>query len=120
MNYKQQKKKKAPLLLGLAASATQAIAHTNKAIIYRQRADSMYARVWTLYKTAAYPHLFSENYPSSKTDSLTYMQGDKVKEKEVSFLWPYSGIFSATNAMMRIPGEQKKYQPYLDSVAVGM
>ena len=120
MNFYQHKIKIALVLLGLAASATQAIAQTNKAIIYRQRADSMYARVWMLYKVAAYPHLFSENYPSSKTDSLTYMQGDKVKEKEVSFLWPYSGIFSATNALLRIPGERGKYLPYLDSVAVGM
>ena len=71
MNFNQHKIKIAMVLLGLAASITPAIAQTSKALIYRQRADSMYVRVWTLYKTAAYPHLFSENYPSSKTDSLS-------------------------------------------------
>lgn len=108
------------LFAAMLLSVTGAFAQNKKSIIYRQRADSMYLRIWKLYRVPAYPHLFAENYPSSKNDSLTYMQGDKVKEKEVSFLWPYSGLFSATNALLHIPAERAKYLPYLDSMAMGM
>ncbi len=108
------------VLFGLAASAAQVIAQENKASIYRERADSMYTRIWKYYRVPAHKYLFSENYPSSAHDSLTYLQGDKAKAKEVSFLWPYSGMFSATNAMLHIPAERKKYLPLLDSMAMGM
>jgi len=87
---------------------------------YLHRAKKMYTDIWQYYRVPAYTALFSENFPSNKKDSLNYFQGNKIKEKEVSFLWPFSGVFSATNVLFKIPGERRKYMPYLDSLAIGM
>lgn len=88
--------------------------------LYLQRAQTMYANIWKHYRVPAHTGLFSENFPSSKNDTLTYFQGDAVKEKEVSFLWPFSAVASATNALLKIPALKSKYLPYLDSCVVGM
>ena len=80
----------------------------------------MYATVWNHYRVPAHHGLFTENFPSRGSDTLTYMQGGGVKEKAVSFLWPFSGIFSATNVLLQIPALAKKYRPYLDTCVLGM
>ncbi|RYY32325.1 MAG: hydrolase, partial [Sphingobacteriaceae bacterium] len=69
---------------------------------YQKRADEFYTKVWQHYRVPAYG-LFTENYGAGQADTLTYFQGAGVKEKEVSFLWPFSGVFSATNVMLKIP-----------------
>jgi len=90
------------------------------AAIYLKRAETMYADVWQRFRVKAYTGLFSEHFPSNGNDSLNYFQGSAVKEKAVSFLWPFSGIFSATNALLNIPSERKKYMLYLDSCVMGV
>ena len=80
----------------------------------------MYATVWKQYHVPGYPGLFTENFPSKKTDTLTYMEGGGVKEKKVSFLWPFSGMYSATNVLVKIASVKNKYLPYLDTCATGM
>jgi hypothetical protein len=87
---------------------------------YLERAESMYANVWKNYRVPAYPGLFSENFPSKGTDTLTYMEGGSVREKKVSFLWPFSGMFSATNVLLQFPSLNAKYLPYLDTCVKGM
>lgn len=87
---------------------------------YLQRAKKIYATIWKDYRVPAYKGLFSENFPSNKKSTLDYFQGDKVKSKAVSFLWPFSGVVSATNVLLKIPGEKQNYLPYLDSLAIGM
>jgi uncharacterized protein YyaL (SSP411 family) len=64
--------------------------------------------------------LFLENYPSTKNDTITYVEGGSVKEKAVSFLWPFSGVFSATNVLLKIPGQRNKYRPFLDTLVTGV
>lgn len=86
---------------------------------YTVRAKYMFDKVWSLYRVNEY-NLFSEYFPQQHSDTLTYMQESQVSSKKVSFLWPFSGIFSATNAMMRLPGERQHYQVFLDSVVNGM
>jgi uncharacterized protein YyaL (SSP411 family) len=109
------------LVFGLFITCHSGFAQgTKKSALYLQRAETMYSRTWKDYHVSGYPHLFAENYPSSNHDSLDYFQGSKVKEKPVSFLWPYSGVYSATNALMHISSAQKKYLPYLDSMAAGI
>ncbi|RFZ89934.1 hydrolase [Mucilaginibacter conchicola] len=88
--------------------------------VYKQRAENMYQLVWKRYRVSKYTGLFSENYPTGKSDSLNYFQGEAVKEKEVSFLWPFSGIFTATNILMRGPRLKAKYRPYQDSLILGI
>lgn len=87
---------------------------------YLERAELMYEKVWKHYRAPANPGLFTENFPSKGADTLTYMEGGGVKEKEVSFLWPFSGMFSATNVLLKIPSLEKKYMPYLDTCVLGM
>lgn len=88
--------------------------------IYLTRAESMYENVWNRFRITKYAGLFSEHFPAAGTDSLTYFQGDAVKEKEVSFLWPFSGVFSATNVLLKFPSIKNKYLPYLDSCVAGV
>lgn len=95
-------------------------AQENKSMLYLQRAESMYARIWKHYRVPAYPGLFLENFPSNKKDSLTYMQGGGVTEKPVSFLWPFSGVFSATNVLMKNPAIKSKYKTYQDTLVMGI
>jgi rhamnogalacturonyl hydrolase YesR len=95
-------------------------AQNNKAVEYQKRAEAVYINVWTHYRVPSQKSLFSENYPSNKKDTLNYFQGDAVKEKEVSFLWPFSGVFSATNVLMKVPALAAKYKPYQDSLVTGI
>lgn len=105
----------------LAGCFQSAIAQQeNVAAVYQQRAESMYANIWKRYRVPSQKGLFSENYPSNKKDTLSYFQGSGVKEKEVSFLWPFSGVFSATNVLLKIPAVKTKYKSYQDSLVMGV
>jgi rhamnogalacturonyl hydrolase YesR len=83
------------------------------------RAQEMYNNICKLYRVPAYC-LFTENYPNDDKAKVDYFQGDKVQAKSVSFLWPYSGMLSAANALLRVPTVHKKYLQSLDSLCTGM
>ena len=87
---------------------------------YLQRAETMYAAVWQHYQVPGQPGLLAENYPANRADSLTYMQGGGVPEKAVSFLWPYSGMLSATNVLLKIPAARPRYLPHLRRLMTGL
>jgi uncharacterized protein YyaL (SSP411 family) len=110
----------AVLFAGLAINAAAVQAQESKSALYLQRAETMYAKIWNNYREPAYAGLFLENYPSNKQDSLSYMQGGNVGEKPVSFLWPFSGVFSATNVLMKIPAIKSKYKIYQDTLVMGI
>ena len=97
-----------------------ASAQQNMGKEYQKRAEKMYGNIWKYYRVPSQKGLFSENYPSNKKDTLNYFQGNGVKEKEVSFLWPFSGMFSATNVLLKIPSVKAKFKPYLDSLVIGV
>src|ERR1700761_7585023 len=67
-----------------------------------KRAREIYADIWKHYRVNKYKGLFLENYPID-TAKLNYFQGNAVKPKEVSFLWPFSSMYSATNALLHVP-----------------
>lgn len=88
-------------------------------VSYLEKAEFMYQKVWNLYRVPKYG-LFSEYYPSSFKPNLTYFQDNSGKKaQEVSYLWPMSGVFSATNVLMEF--NARKYKPFQDSMitAVG-
>jgi hypothetical protein len=87
---------------------------------YLQRAETMYAAVWKQYQVVGQPGLLAENYPANRADSLTYMQGGGVSEKAVSFLWPFSGMLSATNVLLKIPAARPQYLPHLRTLMAGL
>lgn len=109
-----QVKRKMLLLLILAVPGLQSFSQ-NADNSYLRKAEAMYAHVWTHFRVTKYHSMFSENFPSSGKDSLNYFQGNAVVEKEVSFLWPFSGVFSATNSLLAIDSLKAKYLPYLDT-----
>ncbi|MBK5720807.1 glycoside hydrolase family 88 protein [Dysgonomonas sp. Marseille-P4677] len=80
---------------------------------YLDRAEEVYHLVWEKYRVNEYG-LFSEFYPNSYKPDLTYMQGDPSQAKEVSYLWPMSGVFSATTVLMEL--DKEKYSTFLDSM----
>ncbi|MFA6084042.1 glycoside hydrolase family 76 protein [Mucilaginibacter sp.] len=104
----------------IAGSFNTSSAQQNLAAEYQKRAENIYMNVWKRYRVPAQVGLFSENYPSGKKDTLNYFQGSGVKEKEVSFLWPFSGMFSATNVLLKVPALKTKYKPYQDSLVMGI
>ncbi len=89
-------------------------------VVYEKRAEEMYNRIWKYYRVPKFTGLFSEYYPSANGQQLTYFQGNDVQEKKVSFLWPFSGMFSATNVLLRSPKLHGKYLLYLDSLGTGI
>ncbi|WP_039865932.1 glycoside hydrolase family 76 protein [Pedobacter sp. BAL39] len=95
-------------------------AQENRAEEYQQRAETMFHKVWTLYRVQAHAGLFLENYPSNKKDTLDYFQGAGQTEKEVSFLWPFSGMCSATNVLMKSASLSNKYRRFQDTLVTGM
>ena len=88
--------------------------------LYKDRAGAMFQKIWLHYQVQKYPGLFSENYPSGYKVSLDYFQGVNVDAKAVSFLWPFSGMFSAANVLARFPDLKAKYNQYLDTLTTGV
>ncbi len=88
--------------------------------VQKERADAMFRKVWQYYRVPTYPALFTENFPSGKSASLDYFQGAQVNEKAVSFLWPFSGMFSAANVLIRFPDLKQQYAGYLDTLTTGV
>ncbi|MFI5160095.1 MAG: glycoside hydrolase family 76 protein [Sphingobacteriales bacterium] len=84
------------------------------------RAQKMYKQIWDHYRVKKYPGLFLEYFPRDTAGKVDYVEGSAVQVKEVSFLWPFSGMMSATNAMLHNPSVRREYVPYLDSLVVGM
>lgn len=85
---------------------------------YLDKAEFMFKKVWSLYRVPQHG-LFSEYYPSSHKPDLTYFQDNTGKTaKEVSYLWPMSGVFSSTNVLMEI--NKNKYKPFLDSMVTAV
>lgn len=63
-----------------------------------------------LYKYYAAPNtcLLRENYPSDQNNKATYLASEEQAKRhnEYSYLWPYSGTFSAVNALLESTGNK--------------
>ena len=70
-----------------------------------------------LYQNYATPNtcLLRENYPFDQNNEATYLasQEQAKRRNEYSYLWPYSGTFSAVNALLETT-ENKKYKKLLE------
>jgi len=88
--------------------------------IYGQRADSVFQKIWKLYALPINKGLFTENFPSGGDVKLNYFQGAAVGEKPVSFLWPFSGMFSAANVLIKVDGLENRYGKFLDTLSKGV
>jgi len=80
---------------------------------YLEKAEYMYHKVWNMYRVSKHG-LFSEYYPNTYKPNLTYFQDSLKTTQEVSYLWPMSGVFSATNTLMEF--DKAQFKPYQDSM----
>ena len=82
-----------------------AIANTNP------NAERAQQSLDALYKNYAAPNtcLLRENYPSDQNNKATYLASEEQAKRhnEYSYLWPYSGTFSAVNALLESTGNKK-------------
>ena len=71
-----------------------------------------------LYQNYAAPNtcLLRENYPFNQDNKTTYLASEEQAKRrnEYSYLWPYSGTFSAVNALLESTGN-KKYKKLLEN-----
>jgi len=81
--------------------------------MYKNRAESFYDLVYGLYYLPKY-NLFSEYYPNTNQPNLNYFNDGEKSAKEVSFLWPFSGMTSAINVLYKI--DKKKYSTSLKNL----
>lgn len=72
-----------------------------------EKAEHLFKRIQDLYGIKE-NNLYKENYPSLPEDN------------PVSFLWPYSGLFSAVNALIRLPGGKDRYLEDLTEIIGGL
>lgn len=93
---------------------------TDTASLYLDRATTMYSNVWTKYRAPGYKGLFLENYPSKQAEGISYLENEGTPEKEVSYLWPFSGIFSATNVLLKVASQREEHLRYLDTLVLGI
>lgn len=106
------------LILFISISLAFALQAQSGKTSYSEKAEFMFQKVWNLYRVPQHG-LFSEYYPNTHKPNLTYFQDNTDKNaKEVSYLWPMSGVFSAVNVLMEI--DKKKYKPYLDSMVTAV
>lgn len=83
----------------------------------QQTLDSLYQNY-----SVANTCLLRENYPFKKNQKVTYLASEEQASipNQYSYLWPYSGTFSAVNALLEATHDEK-YQKLLDSrVLVGL
>ena len=71
-------------------------------------ADSMLQNILDKYNVEKYG-LLSETYPVNPENKVTYLaEGtEQLRNQEVSFLWPYSGILSGCISLYRTTGDKK-------------
>ncbi|MFT4072154.1 MAG: glycoside hydrolase family 76 protein [Dysgonamonadaceae bacterium] len=68
----------------------------------RQTLNSLYK-----YYSNTNPNLLRENYPPAADSKVTYLASEQPDiPNEYSYLWPYSGVFSAVTALYITSGEQ--------------
>ena len=106
------------LIVTVSASAKAQSMSDQKTCL--SRATEIYGQIWKDYRVHQYPGLFLEYFPKDTAGKVDYVEGSAVEVKAVSFLWPFSGMMSATNALLHNPLVRNEYLPYLDSLVVGM
>lgn len=77
----------------------------------------------SLYKYYAVDNtcLLRENYPFDNNHKVTYLASEEqAKPNPYSYLWPYSGTFSAVNALYETTGDEKYHHMLDERVLPGL
>lgn len=83
----------------------------------QQTLDSLYK-----HYSADSTCLLRENYPFNVRHTVTYLASEDQAKRpnQYSYLWPYSGTFSAVNALYESTGDEKYHQLLDERVLVGL
>jgi uncharacterized protein YyaL (SSP411 family) len=105
------------LIVAVACAFSLAGCSVQKNTPYLDRAETIFSNVWKKYRVPEHL-LFSEYYPNSYRPNLTYFQDSAKQAREVSYLWPMSGVFSSTVILAEL--NPSKYKSYLDSMVTAV
>lgn len=86
------------------------------------RAKSILDLIYSRYGTNE-NELLAEKYPFDEQFKADYLNNSEqaAQQKKYAYLWPFSGSFSAVNALMELPKNSTVYQKILDQrVLVGL
>lgn len=80
----------------------------------QQTLDSLYQ-----HYSAKDSYLLRENYPFNEQYKVTYLASENQTNmpNQFSYLWPYSGTFSAVNSLLEATHD-KKYQQLLEKTGI--
>lgn len=97
--------------IALAGCAQKEQTDTNPNL---ERAEATLDSLYRQYSQSG-TDLLRENYPSDQPNAVTYLASEEQANRPnpYAYLWPYSGTFSAVNALYEASGE-KKYKELLD------
>ena len=108
------------LLVGLICpTKVSSYNRSKKYNIYIERARQM---LDSLYKYYGIPNSFllRENYPFEKSDKVIYLALQNQKTNEYSYLWPFSGTFSAVNALYCVTEDKYYFKLLNNKILVGL
>jgi Predicted glycosyl hydrolase len=103
------------LLIGLIYPT--AVFSKNEVFIKRaqQTLDSLYK-----YYGVSHTYLLSENYPVQKLNNITYLASQTQSNNSFSYLWPFSGTFSAVNSLYFATNDKRYISLLNNSVLKGL
>lgn len=81
----------------------------------QQTLDSLYK-----YYGISHSYLLSENYPIQKHNNITYLASQTQSNNKYSYLWPFSGTFSAVNSLYFSTDDKRYIQLLNNSVLKGL
>lgn len=99
-----------PLAVTLFSCDNATVNKENKHLSYaKQTLDSLYK-----YYSVENTNLLRETYPFDNTHKATYLANEEqAKPNDYSYLWPYSGTFSAVNVLLE-SSKDANYKTILD------
>lgn len=76
----------------------------------------------SLYRNYSIPgsYLLLETFPFDKASEKIFVNGQNSFPKEYSYLWPYSGTFSAVNALWEVTREGNTYKLLEEKILPGL
>ncbi|UIR56204.1 glycoside hydrolase family 76 protein [Sphingobacterium sp. SRCM116780] len=89
---------------------------------FKQRASQTLQQVYRYFGNDQ-NQLLLEKYPFDEKFKADYLNNNQQadQQKKYAYLWPFSGSFSAVNALMELPKQKKVYQKIVDKkVLVGL
>lgn len=103
------------LLIGLIYPT--AVFSKNEVFIKRaqQTLDSLYK-----HYGVSHTYLLSENYPVQKLNNITYLASQTQSNNSFSYLWPFSGTFSAVNSLYFATDDKRYISLLNNSVLKGL